>query len=91
MTVDVLETEAVATLLRCAPTTVRDRARAGDLPGIKFGDDWVFPAEALHMRLTELALEQAATRRKPAKPSAQLHTVPRKAKRTPPTLPTTGG
>lgn len=91
MTVDVLETEDVATLLRCAPTTVRDRARTGDLPGIKFGDDWVFPAEALHMRLTELALEQAAKRRQPTKPSAQLLTVPRKAKRTPPALPTTGG
>ena len=89
MAVDVLETEAVASLLRCAPTTVRDRARTGDLPGIKFGDDWVFPAEALHMRLTELALEQAAKRRQPAAASAQLHTVPKKTKRTPPALPTT--
>jgi len=59
--------EQVAQMLGCAAYTVRTRAREGDLPGLKFGDDWVFPPEALTVRLTEMALEEATARRvKPA-------------------------
>ena len=88
MTVDVLNPEAVAQLLGCAPVTVRERARAGDLPGLKFGDDWVFPAGALARRLDELALEDSAKRRKKPVPSGQLVALPgAKVKRKPPALP----
>ena len=84
MSADVLRPEAVASMLGCAVTTVRERARAGDLPGLKFGDDWVFPAAALQQRLTELALELSALRRKPAARAVVLHTIIKKA---PPVLP----
>ena len=55
--------EQVAQLLSCAADTVRERARMGDLPGLKFGSDWVFPTEAFQLRLTEMALDQAKDRR----------------------------
>jgi Helix-turn-helix domain len=83
----VLDVAGVATLLRCAETTVEERARRGELPGLKIGESWVFPAGALTVRLDQLALEQAAERRKPARPSGQLVPIKPKAKRTPPALP----
>ena len=43
----VFDVAEVATLLRCEPSTVREEARVGRLPGIKFGKDWVFPLWAL--------------------------------------------
>lgn len=87
MTLDVLQTDDVASLLGCAPETVRERACLGKLPGLKFGKDWVFPAAALHQRLTEMAIEESAQLRKPAPRSAVLHAITKKPKRTPPVLP----
>ncbi len=84
----VLDVATVAALLRCAETTVEERARRGELPGLKIGESWVFPAGALTVRLDQLALEQAAERRKPALPSGQLVDIKRKTKRAPPALPT---
>ncbi len=88
-TVDVFTAEALATLLGCAVTTIEERARSGDLPGLKFGDGgWRFPAEALARRLNELAIEEAAKRRQPTTRSGVLKQLPGgKAKRTPPALP----
>lgn len=63
---DVLGVSEVAALLRCSERTVEDKARAGDLPGLKFGDGgWVFPRPALITRLTEEALAEASKRRAP--------------------------
>lgn len=59
----ILTVEQVATLCDCTPTTVRERAGAGDLPGLKLGRDWVFPADALAQALCRLATEQAQQRR----------------------------
>lgn len=87
----VLDVPAAALLLRCAETTVEERARRGDLPGLKIGEGWVFPRGAFLQRLDELALEESAARRKPApRPSAVLHQVPagKRSKRAPPALPT---
>lgn len=87
-TLAVLDVDQVAQLLRCSPKTVQDRARDGDLPGLKWGIDWVFPIGALLRRLDEIALAQAALRREPNKPSAQLHDIKqRKSRRSPPALP----
>ena len=90
MSLDVLAEDDVAEILRCAVTTVQDRARAGDLPGLKFGEGgWVFPAGALAHRLDELALEQAQQRRTPRVPSGVLQSLPKagKPKRVLPLLP----
>lgn len=62
-TLAILTVEEVASLCDCTPTTVRERAVAGDLPGLKLGRDWVFPAEALSQALCRLAMEQAQARR----------------------------
>lgn len=67
MTPEVFDCTDVAKMLRCAETTVEERARKGDIPGVKFGDGWIFPAQALFARLNELALEEAAKRRDPGR------------------------
>jgi hypothetical protein len=91
MQLDVLNVDAVARMLGCAITTVEERARTGDLPGLKFGDGgWVFPASALAMRLQELALAEAAARRQPSRAVGvfKCTPVPKATKKAPPTLPT---
>ena len=84
----VLDVDAAAQLLRCEPTTLEERARLGQLPGLKIGKCWIFPTGALLQRLDELALEEATARRRPIKPSAVLQSISggRKARRKPPEL-----
>lgn len=86
----VFDSVQAAAILRCSAKTVEERARSGDLPGLKYGDGWVFPVQAFYERLNELAREQAAERRKgkskPA-PAAVATTTPQPAKRRPPPLP----
>lgn len=56
--------ETVARLLGCSTRTVEDRARDGDLPGLKFGDGgWLFPVKALLERLHEKAVTESEKRR----------------------------
>jgi excisionase family DNA binding protein len=72
----VLTVEEAAALLKCTEDTVRDRA--ADLRGIKFGRDWVFPAEAFFEALNERA--RASTK----KPAPQRQVVA--GRRVPPKL-----
>jgi excisionase family DNA binding protein len=65
-TVQIYTADQAAELLGCSVKTVEEMARQGELPGIKPGGGWVFPAGALAQRLDQLALEQAAKRRTPA-------------------------
>lgn len=85
----ILDVEAAATLLRCAASTVRAECRSGNLPGLKLGEDWILPTEALLQRLNALATAAATERRTPAPtPTAVLHAVQGgKARRPPPALP----
>jgi dUTP pyrophosphatase len=66
----IYEAEEAAAILRCSVKTVEEHARTGNLPGLKFGDGWIFPVEALLARVNELALEQAQGRRQKRLPSA---------------------
>lgn len=66
--VQIYTAEQAAQLLGCSIKTVEEMARQGELPGIKPGGGWVFPAGALAQRLDELAMEQAAKRRSPVAP-----------------------
>lgn len=84
---EVLDVAAVATLLRCSIKTVEERARAGDLPGLKYGDGWVFPAGALAQRLNELALEQSEFRKRPRATAAITKLSAKNEPRRPPRLP----
>ena len=71
MTLQIYTTDQMAVLLGCSTKTVEQRARDGDLPGLKFGDGgWVFPAGAVALRLDQLALDEAAKRRKGDAPAA---------------------
>jgi excisionase family DNA binding protein len=72
MSLVVYSVDEAAVLLRCSTKTVEEWARDGRLAGIKPGGSWVFPAGALALRLDELALEEAADRRKQTKPAATL-------------------
>lgn len=82
MSLELLNAKRVAELLECDEVTVGQRALSGELPGLKIGRGWVFPAEALAARLNELALEQSALRRKPRnQPTATVVPVPARAGR----------
>jgi len=80
-TAQILTTKHAAELLECSVKTVEERLRAGDLPGLKFGDGWVIPAGAFWLRLDQLALEQAEKRRKPAAPAATTVEMEQQGKR----------
>ena len=41
----ILDADTVAAMLGCSTRTVEDHARAGVLPGTKFGEGWVFVDE----------------------------------------------
>lgn len=51
----ILSIDEVAKLLECAPKTVENQLRAGELPGVKFGTGWICPTEALIETLNNLA------------------------------------
>jgi len=74
---EVLAPDVAAELVGCAVTTLEEHARSGYLPGLKLGAGWVFPREAFLARLNEIAIEEAARRRKPRQPTATLHDVKR--------------
>ncbi len=72
----ILTVDQVAKLCICTADTVRERAVAGDLPGIKLGRDWVFPADALAQALCRLATEQAQARRTSSpRPTAEVRQI----------------
>jgi excisionase family DNA binding protein len=82
----VMAPQQVADLLKCSTRTVEEHARAGTLPGVKFGDGWVFPADALLRAINRLAEAGAAQRSTPPKAKA----VYRRARPALPELPETG-
>lgn len=52
----VMSEDEVAALLDCEPKTVQEKARMGELPGVKFGRSWRFPKSALLEALHNKAL-----------------------------------
>lgn len=60
----ILNVEDAAGLLCCATSTVREAARTGRLPGLKFGEDWVFPRDAFLSSLNRAALDAQYERNK---------------------------
>lgn len=77
---DILTKDEVAALLDCEPSTVEEKARTRELPGVKIGRSWVFPREALLKRLNEIALRAV-------EPSAPRYTATAPRRRAPPALP----
>lgn len=81
---DVMSKDEVAAILDCEPGTVEDKARAGELPAVKYGRSWIFPRTALLECLHKQALEN--TKPKNSKP-ASLAVAKNKICRQPPQLP----
>jgi excisionase family DNA binding protein len=78
---DILTKDEVAALLDCEPSTIEEKARTRELPGVKIGRSWVFPREALLKRLNEIALRVAT------EPPAPRYTAVAPRRRGPPALP----
>lgn len=60
---EILNTDELARLLACDKETAAKRIIAGDLPGSKFGRDWIIPRKALIERINEMAVQDAAARK----------------------------
>lgn len=60
----ILNAEQVAELLHCSRRTVEDHARAGTLPGAKFGEGWVFVTELLMETVKQMSVKPAAEAKK---------------------------
>jgi Helix-turn-helix domain len=58
----ILNVEDAAGMLCCAPSTVRELSRRGTLPGIKFGEDWVFPLASFLTAVNSLAVAEQGSR-----------------------------
>lgn len=79
---DILNKTEVAALLDCEESTVEEKARTRELPGVKIGRSWIFPREALLQRLNALALERAER----PQPAAVLVSKPARKQRIRPDL-----
>ena len=74
----ILNAVQVAELLGCTPQTVADHARAGRLPGYKFGDGWVFSSDLIVDAVKKMSLAGAEQKAKPAKPLALMLAKPKR-------------
>ena len=81
MSDDILNKDQVASLLDCEPSTVEEKARNHELPGVKIGRSWLFPRQALMQRLNEMALAKPAS----ARPAGVI--VRGQKRKAPPALP----
>ena len=61
----IMNAQEVADLLGCSVKTVENHARAGSLPGTKFGDGWVFSADLVIDAVKAISQQEAATRTQP--------------------------
>lgn len=90
---ETIDSQGAADLLHCDAGTVQTLARRGELPGLKFGRDWLFVRADLLAYLAQRGRDEAEQRRRqreipPLHPAVGLPVSPgRKRRRTPPTLP----
>lgn len=81
MSDEILNKDQVASMLDCEPSTVEEKARNHELPGVKIGRSWLFPRQALMQRLNEMALAKPV----PTRPQGIIKK--RETLRGPPVLP----
>ena len=62
---DILTTDEVADLLQCDVSTVENKLRQGELPGIKPGRSWMCPKVALLEVLNQQAHQNITVRKVP--------------------------
>jgi excisionase family DNA binding protein len=63
MNQEIIDSEQCATLLRCTADQVEELARAGEIPGLKFGRSWILIRADLLVFLAEKARAEALARR----------------------------
>ena len=61
----IMNSQQVADLLGCSIKTVENHARAGTLPGAKFGDGWVFSYDLVIETVKAISQQEAAERAQP--------------------------
>ncbi len=61
----ILTAQEVAELLCCSVKTVENHARAGTIPGAKFGDGWVFSSDLVIEAVKTISQQEAAERVQP--------------------------
>ena len=60
-----MNAQQVAELLCCSVKTVENHARAGSIPGAKFGDGWVFSSDLVIEAVKAISQQEAAERAQP--------------------------
>ncbi len=61
----ILTAQEVAQLLCCSVKTIENHARAGSIPGAKFGDGWVFASELVIEAVKAISQQEASARAQP--------------------------
>jgi excisionase family DNA binding protein len=87
---DVINSEECAVLLHCTSELVEEMARAGELPALKIGRNWIFLRADLLVFLAEKARQEALERRSKHAAGPVVPPLP-KPRRAPPVLPTVPG
>jgi excisionase family DNA binding protein len=76
-----------AKLLRCTVEQAEELARSGDIPGTKFGREWLFVRADLIAYIAERARKEATERRAKRSPGAPTPIKRKPARRVAPALP----
>lgn len=84
---ETINSEECAKLMRCTAERVEEMARAGEIPGLKIGRNWLFVRADLLAWLAERAREEAQHRRMKRQPQAPIP-LAKPRRQTPPALPT---
>lgn len=90
MSTETINTEQCADLLWCTEARVEELARNGELPGVKYGRNWIFVRADLLAYIAEKGRREAEARRLDADARKVKKSEPpavKSRRQTPPTLP----
>lgn len=85
-TIETIGSDECAALLRCTSEQVEELARAGEIPGLKFGRGWLFVRSDLLAYLAEKARREADERRAKRQPGVTPITAKAKRRQPPPLM-----
>ena len=83
---ETIDSTACAALLHCTPEQVEELARAGEIPGLKFGRSWLFVRADLLAYLAEKARLEAQERRAKRQPGVIPITSKQRRRQPPPLM-----
>ncbi len=85
-TIETIDSDECAALLRCTSEQVEELARAGEIPGLKIGRSWLFVRSDLLAYLAEKARREADERRAKRQPGVGKITAKPKRRQPPPLM-----